>query len=267
MTGLLFLLLILLPSAALAEVREIELQHRAAGEIVEQLRGLLDEGEQIAAAGSTLIIRADGESLTAVEKLVSALDRPPEQLIVRIRHMEHPQRLTPVTESAVRYRTEGSLSVADRNARYLGNSRREYEQTLRLQEGSAAWFEVGKDLPYTQEWAAYSGEIAGFSEKIAYRRISTGFDVAVQQVTGDKVLLAIQPRVMSAEQSGHSAPELNYSRVGSQIYLPFGEWTELAALLAPDDRLGRAVILSNRKETLINTRIFIRIDRVEGFSP
>lgn len=262
----LVLILTLLPATTWAEVKVVQMQHRAPTEIAEQVRTMLDDGEKVQAAGDFLVIRASGESLTAALELIKGLDRPAEQLVIQVRFRQEHQQVGSRTGGAVHYGTDG-LAVSGDSVRLLGNSRDQQLQTLRVQEGSAAWLEVGRDIPYTEELAVFSGDIEGVAEKTAYRNVSTGFSVVPQQVLGDNVLLEIDPRIMAAEGNGDRAPVVSHGGTATRTTVPLGQWIELAAHLRDDDRFGRAVLYSNRSRDQGDLRIFIRIDRADGFSP
>ncbi len=265
---IIFFLLLFLPANIRAEVKIIELQHRAPAEIVEQVREILDTGEKVQVAGSFLVIIANDESLTAAEKLIAVLDRQPIQLIVRIRHQERLQQVAERVGGTVYSGTENHLSAKGSAVRRLGSSRTYLEQSLRVQEGAQGWLEIGRDIPYTKEWAVLTGDVRGYSEKIAYNNVTTGFYVCPIQVVGEKVLVAIEPRIeaVPSYREGYPPP-VDFSRYRSRFYLPLGEWIELGSQLQQGDQLGRAIIFWSSKDDHADKILFVRIDRAEGFSP
>ena len=252
-SGCLLLLLLLVPSAR-AEVKIIEMQHRAAVEIIDQVRELLDPSEKVQAAGTRLIIVADGDSLVAAEKLVTALDRMPNQLVVELKYDERRQQ--------VGERANGPAT------RYLGTQKPGVVQSLRVQEGSSGRLEFGRDIPYTNEWSAFTGDIDGYAEKTAYLRLKTGFQIYPIQVIGNNVLTIIEPYVaeVSAQPEG-KAPPVDFSSHHSRVYLPLDTWVPLATQLRQQDHLGRQIISWDSGRHRAERVHFIRISLAKGFSP
>jgi len=247
---------------AQAESKVFTLTERAPVEIVGQVRELLDSGEKAVAAGPTIVVQGSAESIAAVGKLIAALDRQPEQLIIRVSNERHSQL------AGQRILATGERPAGGPGTHYLGNDFHRLEYSLRVQEGAVAWLEIGRDIPYTEEWAAFSGDINGYRERTAYQKITTGFRVVPVQVMGDKVLVALDPEFMDASGgSGNRAPEIDFSRYHSQMYLPLDTWVELGGQFNSSNRLGRAIISSSTGSGVTKENIFIKIERAAGFSP
>ncbi|MCW8891896.1 MAG: hypothetical protein OQK50_05625 [Deltaproteobacteria bacterium] len=261
---LLSLLLLFFIPSVWAEVKVLELQHRAAEEIVDEVREILDQGEKIQAVGTHLVIVAEGDSLLAAEELVALLDRLPQQFIVRLRHERQQQTTAEKTTLG-----HGKTTIpSGTTARHLGNSSSAVVQTLRIQEGASGWFEIGSNIPYTKEWSVVTGDISGYSEQTAYMTLKTGFKVQIIQTVGNNVLTLIEPQAISSEDhTTGNPPHTDFSAYRSRIYLPLGEWIVLGTQLQKHDQLGRKIIswrADNRESEKIH---FIRIDLAEGFSP
>ena len=260
-----FILLVLLSFTAVcaqAESKVFTLTERAPVEIVGQVRELLDNGEKAVAAGSTIVVQGSAETITAVGKLIAALDRQPQQLIIRVSNERHTQL------AGQRILSTGQRPAGGPGTRYLGNDFRHLEYSLRVQEGTVAWLEIGRDIPYSEEWAAFSGDIEGYRKRTAYQKITTGFRVVPVQVIGEKVLISFEPEFMDASGgSERKAPEIDFSRYHSQMYLPLDTWVELGGQFKSSNRLGRAVIYSSAGTGNDKEDIFIKIERAAGFSP
>jgi hypothetical protein len=261
------LLLCLFVTTAYAEVKTIPLQHRPAAELVGPIRELLDGGEKVQAAGSSLILMADGESLQAAEALIKLLDRPPLVLDIRLRHAERRQLAG----------EEGSVSLATANEHssistgnigwQLGTDSEQLEQSLRVMEGESGWLELGRDIPYTSDWAVLSGESQGYSKSIAYQRIAIGFQVRPLQVMNGQVIVEIMPQFSKLEGQTSDPPQLSFSQLRTKLVVPFGTWVPLAAQLRQEDRVGRAIISWRSAAGDVERELFLRIDPAAGFSP
>lgn len=259
------LVLIALPAAA--EVKVITLKHRAAVDLVPQVQKLLDDGEKAQGTGNHLVLVADGESLQAAERLIDLLDRTLTSLVIRLRQVEQQQRVGQDVSASVTLSTRSSSSLETSTSRHLGNSTSQIEQTLHVLEGESGWLEVGRDIPYTQEWSAFTGDIKGYTAKIDYRRIAIGFWVRPVQVQNGQVLVEIMPQFNKLQGEKSDPPVIRFSQLRSRLSIPLGEWYPLGQQIQQGDRLSRAIVSWRNKRAQSDQELFIRIDPAAGFSP
>ena len=256
-----------LPAAALAEVRIIELQHRSAPELVEKVRAVLDPDEKVTEAGHHLLLVAEGESLVAAEKLIGVLDRPLATLIVHLRQAENFQLLSQGQAGELAYSNRQQLAGRGENHWRLGNSSQQTEQRLRVLEGEQGFLEVGRDIPYTEEWAVFTGENTGYTERINYKTIAVGFWVQPVRLFPEAVLVDIEPRLSRQEGDPGAPPEVRFSNARTRIKLPLGQWQPLAETVRESGEVGQAILRWRSHAGQRNETLFLRIDVVEGFSP
>lgn len=263
---LLLIAFLLLPVTGFAEIKIIELQHRPATDLVEQVRELLDAGEKAQAAGSHLVIIADGDTLAAAEQLTRLLDRPLVTLLVRVLRTENRHQLAKRNSAAVRFGNRTQLSGAGGSR--LGNSSVNIEQRLQIIEGGRGLIEIGREIPYTREWSVLAGEISGYSEKIAYKTIATGFWVHPLHIRNNTVLVDIEPYIGS-DKLGDSknAPVVNFSQLKTRVQLALGEWVPLSSQLNVHDQLSQAIVTWRSDNGQAEQELMLRIDPLEGFSP
>ena len=257
-----------LPNLAFAEVKIIELKHRTAADLLGPVRELLDADEKVQAAGNILVLVADGESLLAVESLLGLLDRQLQPLVVRMKLSEQQQQVGQQLSATVSYRGNSQLITTGSGSRRLGNSSQELEQTLSVVEGSGGWFEVGKEIPYKQQWSAFSGETSGYSEQIAYKTVAAGFWVLPVQVIDQSVLVEIEPqinRLAGGEQQG--PPKLSFSKLRSRLQIPLGEWYPIGGHLQQHDQVSQDIISWRTGGGEAQQTFYLRIDLASGFSP
>ncbi len=253
------LLLLLLVTPATAEMRVFGLEHRAPSEILGAVCELLDEGEKAQAVGSQLLVVADHDTLKAVAELIRLFDRQPRQFIIRLQQLWDKQRGS--------YEISGAGSK-DRPSRHLGNTMERNEQRLRVREGGSGRLEIGRAIPYTEEWAAYAGDISGYAEKTAYLTLRTGFFVSPRQLVGERVYVHIEPYLNRAGQvSGTPLPEVKFSSLRTETYLPLGRWVTLGEQLNPQDGLGRLIVSRPPGKGPSRQVFLLRIDQDDGFSP
>lgn len=263
-----FLMFLLLPNSVFAEVKTITLKHRVAAELLEPVRELLDADEKAQAAGATLILVADGESLNAAEQLILQLDRQLMPLLVRLKLSEQQQPVGQDVSTAIVIGNHSQLSVSSSGSRQLGNSRLDSVQSLSIVEGSRGWFEVGKEIPYRQQWSAFAGDISGYSEQIAYKTVTAGFWVYPIQVIENSVLVDIEPQINQlADRNGQGPPGIKFSELRSRLKIPLGKWYPIGGHLQQHDQVSRDIIAWGTRNTAAGQVFYLRIDPAAGFSP
>lgn len=259
----LFLLLVLLalPLTGNAEVKIIEVKHRSAVELEREIVKVLDDGEKVQAAGSHLVLVATGDSLKAAEELIALLDTEQRNLLIRIRQQQSQQTVASDTNAIVRYGNQSALSPSV--GFKLGNTDSGQEQQLTVIEGGKGLIEVGREIPFTEKWAALTGENTGFSQETAYKMIVTGFWVSPERVVGEKVLVDVEPYVGNAEQDASEAPRIDFSQLRTRLQVPLGEWYPLGRQLMHRDKISRAIISWRSSDKQSDRRLEIRIDPVK----
>ncbi len=262
-----FIIVLGLPAALSAEVKIIELKHRPAADLVGKVREILDDGEKVTDAGNHLVLIADGESLQAAQQLISLLDRQRATLVVRLQQAESRQRLARENSGSISYSNRSQLSGTASSGLSLGNSTRQTEQSLRVMEGEGGWLEVGKDIPYTEEWAVLSGESSGYAERINYKTIAIGFWVQPVRLVDGGALLDIEPRFSRLDGAQSDPPQIRFSNLRSRLRLQFGQWQSLASHVQQTNRVSRAILQWRSDSGETDEELFIRIDPEAGFSP
>lgn len=261
---LLIVLLLLLPLQCLAEVKIINIKHRPAAELAERVRGLLETGEKVEAAGSHLIVIADGESLLAAEKMIALLDQPLNNLSIRVRQVTTRQTAGSSAGTVIHYGNTGQSNLAVGGGVQLGNSGSVQEQSLQLTEGGEGLISIGREVPFTEEWAAVTGNETGYGEKIAYRTITTGFRISPVAILGSKVLVDVEPFIASADQNfSGSAPQIDFSQLRTRLQVPFGRWYPLGQQMQLRDEISRSIVRWRSNGGQAEQQIQIRIDQLE----
>ena len=251
----------LLPLQAAAEVKLIELQHRAPAEFLRQVRGLLDKNEKVQAAGNHLILIADGESLQAAERLIALLDVPQVNLLIQVRQTAESQHAGKETSTSVHYGNRSGLSTAVGTGFRYGNSTAVQKQTLRLVVGGKGLIEVGREIPFTEQWSAVTGDISGYAEKTAYKTIAAGFWVYPLRLLGDKVLVEVEPYISAVGNAAeHDPPQINYSRLRTRLLVPLAQWYPLGSQLSQRDKLSRAIVSWRSSDGQGEQKLQIRIE-------
>lgn len=261
-------LFVLLPNLAAAELKIINLKHRAAFDLLAPVRELLDAEEKVQAAGRTLVLVADGETLNAAQQLIDLLDRPLRSLLIRFRLAERQPPVGQDPEAAMVIGNHSQRSILSSGSRQFGNKLVNLEQSLRVVEGSGGWLAVGEEIPYQQSWSAFIGKVNGFSEQIAYKTVVAGFWVQPIQVIENTVLVDIEPQISQlASRENQGAPEISFSQLRSRLKIPLGEWYPIGEHLTQSDQVSRDIITWRTRSTNTGQTFYLRIDPDAGFPP
>ncbi len=260
---LLLIILLALPFIGFAEVKIIEVKHRAAETLEEQVRSILDDGEKVQAAGTHLILIASGESLQAAERMIALLDVVQQNLLIRVRQSEQRQQAGGETSASVHYNSKTGLSTAGQGGVRLSNSSTVNEQSLIVAEGGQGLIEVGREIPYTQEWAVLTGETSGYSESTAYKTVATGFWIFPEKVVGEQVLVDVEPYISRSEQGRTQPPEVGFSQLRTRLQVPLGQWYPLGSQLQHRNKLSKAIISWHSSDGQSDHSLEIRIDPAE----
>lgn len=257
---LLLLLFFMSTLPAQATVKVIPLQHRHASELVEKLRGLLDADEKVEAAGSSLVLTASGESLTAAEQLIRLLDQPRHQYVVRLRYEEQDQTVG----------RKNTLSSGKKPAvnNSWGTGSPVTEQSLLVEDGTTGWLELSRKIPVTGQWSIFSGEVNGYLEEIDCLDISSGFLVSLQALSEGKVLLSLEPGIASTGRDiKGAAPKIDTTGLHSEISLPLNTWILLGSQTEPPQKPGQGAVSWGANGREPSRYLFVRIEAAAGFSP
>jgi len=260
---LLILIFLTLPFAAQAEVKIIEVNHRSAAELEKQVREVLGEGEKVQAAGSHLVLIANGDTLEAAEKLIALLDTEQSNLVIRIRQQVSSQLVAEDASAAVHYGNKNGISTSGSAGFRRGNTESSQEQQLQVVEGGKGLIEMGRDIPFSEKWAVVTGGNTGYSQEIAYKAIVTDFWVSPEQVIGEKVLVDVEPYVADAEQTDSQAPFIDFSQLLTRLQVPLGEWYPLGSQLMQRDKVSRAIISWRSSGNKVDRQLEIKIDKVK----
>lgn len=246
--------------AAKMQVQIFSLQHRSAASVEAKIAPLLEQGERLSASDNQLVLIASPLTLEATSKLLATLDRPVEQYLVEVRWLEGvdvaPGRLgyDPVTQHSL---------LPDRG-QALGTSSRQVLQQLRVIAGDPAFLVTGKDIPYKQKWAAWSGQnSSGFAASVAYQPIRTGFEIRVQPLQTDILEVDIVPQLMAAGRGDVlTPPVLTLDRLATRVRIPPNQWVDLSRSLG-NSTVGLEILSGQDTSVNAGRRLQLRITSID----
>ena len=255
--GILVIPLTIMIGSSLAEVAVIKVNYRSASEILPLVQTLLSPGGKATLDKRTnsIIVNDTSESVAKIQALVANMDKPSEQVRIRVRFQE--TGLSKDRDISASGKVSGDRwSVATGRSRREGlhvrardtrvNRQGTTESFISVMSGSFAYIWVGKDIPFTEQWVSLSRRYARVVEKVNFQRVETGFEVR-PVITGNSVHVEIVPRISSLEEGERGVVRL--TEASTTITVPKGQWVTIGGSSEQSDEVIRDILASGSSST------------------
>lgn len=238
------ILLLFAFASAHADVEIITLRHRTLDEVIPVLRPLLEKNGSISGTNDKLVIRASRANIAELRKVVASIDVAPRRLVIHVRQD-----------------SGGGPDGRDSGARvYDSRSASEVrvEQRIQALEGTAATIQIGLSIPVTTRTVTQGPGGAIVSDSVAYRDVTTGFEV-VPRIAGERVVLDISPRRDTPASGG----AINVQRLASTASGRLGEWFELGRSGPGESRQGEGVVAGTSALRQDVRRVWVKVEELK----
>lgn len=242
---LFIVLLLFAPVLAAQQVEVIELRHRTVEDVLPVLEPLVEPGGALSGMNGHIIVRTSPGNLQELRKVLSVIDRPARQLVIRVSQNREtsgagrslgvsgtvevgenvrvgaPGGNTP-GGTGVEVRGGGSAAgVYGQDVRRSASSGA--DQFVRVMDGSEAFIRIGRSLavPFRRVEMRPGGVRA--SQGVVYVDIGQGFS-ALPRVSGDRVTIEISPQFDSLAGRGR---DVETQSLSTTVSGRLGEWIEL----------------------------------------
>jgi len=248
--GMISISLVLFTNSSQAEVAIIEVNHRNVSDILPLVETLLSPGGKAVPDSRTniIIVNDTSESIAKIKALVTDMDKPAEQVRIRIRFQE-----TGVSQDRD-LSASGRIS-GDRWSVGTGRSRREgvhvrardtrvnrqgtTESFISVMSGSSAYLWIGKDIPFTEQWVYLTRRYARVMERVNFQRVETGFEVR-PVVSGNNAHIEIIPRMSSLEERDRGV--VRFTEASTTMTVPRGQWVTIAGASEQTNEVIRDIL-------------------------
>ncbi len=250
-------------NASESVVEIIQINNRPAEELKPLLEPLLEPSDQIVANGSSLIVKTQPERLQTITNLIRKLDSPVNNLLISViqsRQMTAEQ-LNAELSGNISIQTTRPNPIGGRGDgyynQYQGTNRQQNTQTIRTQDGTAAFIKAGNAYPMTtyQAYATPYGYAPVPSTQ--YVEASTGFAVT-PQLSGKQVTLDVSP--WSGRPSGQG--QFQVQEAQTSIRTSLGEWVEIGGVDESSQSSGAGTFAYNNQSGQSRLRILVKVDVV-----
>ncbi|MCB1615124.1 MAG: hypothetical protein KDI30_03825, partial [Pseudomonadales bacterium] len=185
-------------------VHVIELQNYPADEFIQTINPVLMDGESATAIGHKIILRADQSTIDIVESIVSKVDKPLRNILIRVRNNQdsHSQNSGyslsgNIGNEHIQVSTESSPWQTRNHARITlnrgsVNNNRNGEQEIRGVEGQPAFIAVGQSIPFSnrQYFIDQQGNLVEHRQT-EFKDVIQGFFVTARLIGENRVTLTI----------------------------------------------------------------------------
>ena len=274
------ILLLSMPVLAAQEVEIIELRHRTAEDVLPVLEPLVEPGGALSGMNGHLIVRTSPGNLQELRKVLSVIDRPARQLLIRVSQ----NRETSGTSRSLG--VSGAVEVGD-NVRVVapgGNTpggtgvevrgggsaagvygqdvRRSAssgaDQFVRVMDGGEAFIRVDRSLavPFRRVEMRPGGVRA--SQGVVYVDIGQGFS-AVPRLSGDRVTIEISPQFDSLAGRGR---DVETQSLSTTVTGRLGEWIELGGGASRADESTAITTGAATQETRDTRSVWLLVEEV-----
>ena len=249
----------------------VPLRNRPAEQVIPVLRPLLEEGGVISGQGFQLILRASPRNLRDLKSALAAIDAPHRQLQISVRFGDTGER------SSVTFDARGTIrsgdatvsnqsvpsnrsSVEMRATDIRTNLGERVDQRIQVLEGARAFISTGQTRPVRQNTISTGSMGTVISDNTAFQELSTGFEV-VPRVTGDRVLLDIQPRRDRPGTAGSAS--VDTQQVATTVSARLGEWIELGGSAENIARHERGVVSTASASGAGERRVWLKVEELQ----
>ena len=219
-------------ACAAERIEVFTLKSRLAHEIIPVVEPLAGPGATLTGMGDKLVVKADEQQLLQIRNLLAELDRPPQRLLIEVRHAA----ATDEGSGGGRldaHGSDGDSSVTLGRRRNAGvdleiraaQTRRDDDVWQRIQalEGRAAYISTGQSVPVYEPSIQIYGNRVHARNRIYYRDATTGF-YALPWVNGDTVTLTLRQH---ADQLRAGEPRSTHQRSETSLSGPRGTWLDV----------------------------------------
>ena len=244
-------LVALLPFGAVQaqSIEIIELRFRTADQVLPMLEPLLEPGGGLSGQGNQIFLRATRASAAQIRQVLATLDRPPRQLLIRVRQdlVQSDAERTVNGDGTVVVSSRGTAAdvrVAARDSSALAV--RGTEQSVRVLEGGRAYITMGAAIPFTfRQWLPGPHGRWTVTQNTTYYEALTGFFVQ-PHVAGDVATLDIAP-----EETSIHAGAIERARLFTRVQARLGQWVAVGGAEQRQEGAGGYASASQRGAWLL----------------
>ena len=237
----------------------IPLGYRSAAEIIPVLKPLVAPSGSVSGIYTTLVVKADADTLAAIKQILAELDRAPRNLMVTLRHGVSDNLHQSDVDSAFSISTDtsqSSVQVFDTRSSTDGQD----VQKVRVLEGNQAFIRFGESVPLAQRALIVSGTAVSVQDSIQYQDVTSGFYV-LPRLNGDYVVVHISPHRQNLSNFGGGV--IDTQLADTTVSGRLGDWILLGGATNEETLDSSGTVYSTRSYESNTHSIYLRVDLLD----
>ncbi len=262
---LIYLITFSLVVHAETEFKIITLQHQFAENLLPIIAPMVGANGTATGMQNQLILRASPDRMREIEAIVQQLDIARVNRRITVNTSNSNQSQLNRTEVSGKTKIDNITIGNDRNARAnSGNitverkrnhSQNNSSQFLNVLDGERAFIQIGKIVPFTQEWVSITRRYVQIERTTNWRNITTGFAVRPRTI-GNQVELEITPRIASLNNQGM----IDFEELSTTLRISLNEWVDIGSTMQNHDDISRQILGRQNTTSSQHSSIMIKVN-------
>lgn len=257
------LLSISLSAFAQTELRVFTLQHHFAKDLYSVITPLVGQDGTVTGVNNQLIVRATPAQLQEIEAVIAAMDVPRVNRKITVASNRNQQSTYNNTELSGNVNI-GNVTIGNRQARQgasvditrqQNQSMQNSQQFIQVVDGQRAFIQVGKLVPFTQDWLLITKRYTQNTRTTDWLEVSTGFAVSPRTI-GNQVEVEITPRITNL----NSRQTIDFETLTTVVRVNLGEWVNIGQTMQQRDDVSRKILGAQSGTFEDKSNLSIRVD-------
>lgn len=257
------LLSISLSAFAQTELRVFTLQHHFAKDLYSVITPLVGQDGTVTGVNNQLIVRATPAQLQEIEAVIAAMDVPRVNRKITVASNRNQQSTYNNTELSGNVNI-GNVTIGNRQGRQgasvditrqQNQSMQNSQQFIQVVDGQRAFIQVGKLVPFTQDWLLITKRYTQIARTTDWIEVSTGFAVSPRTI-GNQVEVEITPRITNL----NSRQTIDFETLTTVVRVNLGEWVNIGQTMQQRDDVSRKILGAQSGTFEDKSNLSIRVD-------
>jgi type II secretory pathway component GspD/PulD (secretin) len=250
-------IILLVPVAQADSISTIQLQHRTAEEVIPIVEPMLGAEDAISGQAYQLFLRSSPATLARVREMIDVLDTPAKVLLVSV--FQGSSRDLGELGVSAGIRIDNSGASASVSAASTQKSLRDNPiHQLRVSEGTEAYIETGRQIPYFVGGTWIGPEV--LAAGVEYKSAVTGFYV-LPRVRGDNIILEVSP--FKSSQGNQHSGDINTQAASTTVTGRVGEWLLIGGVTRQQEQTKSEIGTTYTTQSNGDSGIWIKADLVQ----
>lgn len=247
------------------EFKIITLQHQFADNLLPIISPMVGADGTATGMRNQLILRASPDRMRDIEATVQQLDIARVNRRITVNTSNNSQSQLNRTEVRGKVNIDNITIGNDRNGRAnsgniivernRNNSQNNSSQFLNVLDGERAFIQVGKIVPFTQEWVTITRRYVQIERTTDWRNITTGFAVKPRTI-GNQVELEITPRIASLNNQGM----IDFEELSTTLRISLNEWVDIGGTMQNNDDISRQILGRQNSTSSQHSSLMVKVD-------